>query len=116
MMSPYAQDKKLYDLVRPEGNSCGVFSIVKSRRQSLFDECDVFDGEACQQVNSTQMICASLCIFVDLCGLVDLCVYLWIFVDRWQCPSDSRKLGGREGEARWPVKEITGSQWNAVDL
>ena len=84
MMSPYAQDKKLYDLVRPEGNSCGVCSIVKSRRQSLFDECDVFDGEACQQVNSTQMICASLCIFVDLCGLVDLCVYLWIvgfFVD-----------------------------------
>jgi len=28
MMSPYAQDKKLYDLVRPEGNLCGVFSIV----------------------------------------------------------------------------------------
>ncbi len=46
--------------------------------------CDVFDGEACQQVNSTQMICASLwlggslCIFVDLCGSLDS---LWIFVD-----------------------------------
>jgi hypothetical protein len=66
--------------------------------------CDVFDGEACQQVNSTQMICASLCIFVDLCGLVDLCVYLWIFVDRWILCGYS-----------W-ILVNSGSLWNAVDL
>jgi hypothetical protein len=50
-------------------------------------------------------LCGSLWIFVDLCGslwiFVDLCGSLWIFVDI-QCPSDSQKLGGREGEARWP--------------
>ena len=40
----------------------------------------------------------------------------WIKIlaqNAWQCPSDSRKLGGREGEARWArdIKAAAGEKF-----